>query len=89
MQSSSLAKARVGAPRAPAVHSRPVAMRPRAGCWAVRAQPKEAVETDDKEKDAAAEGEHPKELEEIVYTDPLELYCDDNPEADECRVYED
>lgn len=33
----------------------------------------------------AWQGEHPKELEEIVYTDPLELYCDDNPEADECR----
>ncbi|KAK9812842.1 hypothetical protein WJX72_004614 [[Myrmecia] bisecta] len=22
-------------------------------------------------------------------SDPLEQYCDDNPEADECRVYED
>merc|ERR1712070_1178662 len=22
-------------------------------------------------------------------TDPLEDFCDDNPEADECRVYED
>ena len=32
-----------------------------------------------------SQGEQPKELEEVVYTDPLELYCDDNPEADECR----
>ena len=22
-------------------------------------------------------------------SDPLDQYCDDNPEADECRVYED
>lgn len=25
----------------------------------------------------------------IVSQDPLDKYCDDNPEADECRVYED
>ena len=24
-----------------------------------------------------------------VSSDPLEKFCDDNPEADECRVYED
>ena len=25
----------------------------------------------------------------VQATDPLDKYCDDNPEADECRVYED
>jgi hypothetical protein len=24
-----------------------------------------------------------------VSSDPLEAFCDDNPDADECRVYED
>ncbi|WIA14286.1 hypothetical protein OEZ85_002820 [Tetradesmus obliquus] len=24
-----------------------------------------------------------------ISTDPLEQFCDDNPDADECRVYED
>ena len=25
----------------------------------------------------------------VQASDPLDKYCDDNPEADECRVYED
>lgn len=25
----------------------------------------------------------------VQNSDPLDKYCDDNPEADECRVYED
>jgi hypothetical protein len=34
---------------------------------------------------------HKKEIEEGDHHDPtyLELYCDQNPEADECRIYED
>jgi hypothetical protein len=30
-----------------------------------------------------------KQAAAAVSSDPLEKYCDDNPEADECRVYED
>ncbi|BDA43811.1 hypothetical protein COCOBI_04-8280 [Coccomyxa sp. Obi] len=91
MLSSSVAQARVIAPRASNVRSRPVALAPRAVRLALRAQPQEAVETvaadaqDDKDKDdAAKDGQQ-----EQKSNDPLELYCDDNPEADECRVYED
>ncbi|EIE19255.1 hypothetical protein COCSUDRAFT_34249 [Coccomyxa subellipsoidea C-169] len=93
MQSAGLARTRVVAPRASALQARPVARVPPAQRSALRAQPKEAVETvtqDDKDKDADTEEQkQPQKLEEVVYTDPLELYCDDNPEADECRVYED
>ena len=34
---------------------------------------------------------HKKEIEQGDHHDPtaLELYCDQNPEADECRIYED
>ena len=34
---------------------------------------------------------HKKEIEAGDHRDPtyLELYCDQNPEADECRIYED
>ena len=34
---------------------------------------------------------HKKEIEAGDHHDPtyLELYCDQNPEADECRIYED
>jgi hypothetical protein len=34
---------------------------------------------------------HRKEIESGDHHDPspLELYCDSNPEADECRIYED
>jgi len=34
---------------------------------------------------------HKKEIAEGDHHDPspLELYCDSNPEADECRIYED
>ena len=34
---------------------------------------------------------HKKEIEAGDHHDPtaLELYCDMNPEADECRIYED
>ena len=34
---------------------------------------------------------HKKEIEEGDHHDPtpLELYCDSNPDADECRIYED
>lgn len=34
---------------------------------------------------------HRKEIEAGDHHDPtpLELYCDSNPEADECRIYED
>jgi len=34
---------------------------------------------------------HKKEIEAGDHHDPtpLELYCDSNPDADECRIYED
>ena len=34
---------------------------------------------------------HKKEIEAVDHHDPtdLELYCEDWPEADECRIYED
>lgn len=34
---------------------------------------------------------HKKEIADGDHHDPtpLELYCDQNPEADECRIYED
>tara|TARA_Y100000389_G_scaffold190786_1_gene216018 strand:+ start:5427 stop:5654 length:228 start_codon:yes stop_codon:yes gene_type:complete len=34
---------------------------------------------------------HRKEIEDGDHHDPspLELFCDSNPEADECRIYED
>ncbi len=34
---------------------------------------------------------HKQEIEDGDHHDPspLELYCDSNPEADECRIYED
>ncbi|CAL8468206.1 g7745 [Coccomyxa elongata] len=89
--SSSVAQARVIAPRASRVRSRPATLASRAVRLALRAQPQEAVETvandaqDDKNQDdAAKDGQQ-----EQKSSDPLEIYCDDNPEADECRVYED
>ena len=35
--------------------------------------------------------EHAKEIETGDHHDPsfLEMYCDENPETDECRIYED
>ena len=34
---------------------------------------------------------HKKDIEEGDHHDPtmFEMYCDENPEADECRIYED
>ncbi len=34
---------------------------------------------------------HKKDIEDGDHHDPspLEIYCDKNPEADECRIYED
>jgi len=35
--------------------------------------------------------EHKKDIEAGDHHDPtaLEMYCDENPESDECRIYED
>lgn len=35
--------------------------------------------------------EHKKDIEKGDHHDPtaFEMYCDENPEADECRIYED
>ena len=37
-------------------------------------------------EEISAEISHKKAAKKV---DPLEDFCDDNPEADECRVYED
>ena len=57
---------------------------------------KEACAEDPKKADCAVAWDNVEEISaEISHkkaakkTDPLEDFCDDNPEADECRVYED
>merc|ERR1712060_607153 len=57
---------------------------------------KETCEDDPKKADCAVAWDNVEEISaEISHkksakkVDPLEDYCDDNPEADECRVYED
>jgi hypothetical protein len=46
-----------------------------------------AVAWDDVEE-RAAEAAHQRDRKKAS-SDPLETYCADNPETDECRVYED
>merc|ERR1712037_118309 len=57
---------------------------------------KETCEEDPKKADCAVAWDNVEEISaEISHkkaakkNDPLEDFCDDNPEADECRVYED
>jgi len=57
---------------------------------------KETCEDDPKKADCAVAWDNVEEISaEISHkksakkVDPLEDFCDDNPEADECRVYED
>merc|ERR1712037_82974 len=57
---------------------------------------KETCEDDPKKADCAVAWDNVEEISaEISHkkaakkNDPLEDFCDDNPEADECRVYED
>merc|ERR1711959_333084 len=59
-------------------------------------QAKETCEDDPKKADCAVAWDNVEEISaEISHKkqqgpkDPLEDFCDDNPEADECRVYED
>ena len=53
-------------------------------------QQRRHVEGELKELEVYAEN-HKKEIEAGDHHDPtpLELYCDSNPDADECRIYED
>jgi hypothetical protein len=53
-------------------------------------QQRRHVESELHELELYAEN-HKKEIEEGDHHDPtpLELYCDTNPDADECRIYED
>ena len=53
-------------------------------------QQRRHVEGELQELEVYAEN-HKKEIEAGDHHDPtpLELYCDSNPDADECRIYED
>jgi len=52
------------------------------------ATPECAVAWDEVEELAAA-ASHKKVQEKVDSVDPLEQFCEGNPDADECRVYED
>jgi len=56
----------------------------------ISAQQRRHIEGELKELEAYAE-KHKKEIEAGDHHDPnpLELYCDTHPDADECRIYED
>jgi hypothetical protein len=40
-------------------------------------------------EELSAAASHAKAAAKESYQDPLEKYCDSNPDADECRVYDD
>nr|ABD37968.1 CP12 [Mesostigma viride] len=48
-----------------------------------------AAAWDEVEELSAAASDKKKKEKEIAKKDPLEKFCEDNPETDECRVYED
>jgi|TARA_B100000035_G_C21013380_1_gene560699 hypothetical protein len=54
------------------------------------AQQRRHIEGELEELEAYAKN-HAKEIADGDHHDPtpLELYCDSNPDADECRIYED
>jgi len=56
----------------------------------ISAQQRRHIESELEELEAYAEN-HKADIEAGDHHDPtpLELYCDTNPDADECRVYED
>ncbi|CAI5521310.1 unnamed protein product [Closterium sp. Naga37s-1] len=58
---------------------------------AKEAEEKKAAEEKAKAEEAAAAAAAAEKTEEKkeAYTDPLDAFCDDNPAADECRIYED
>ncbi|CAI7735100.1 unnamed protein product [Closterium sp. NIES-53] len=57
---------------------------------AKEAEEKKAAEEKAKAEEAAAAAAAEKtEEKKEAYTDPLDAFCDDNPAADECRIYED
>jgi hypothetical protein len=47
-----------------------------------------AVAWDEVEELSAAVA-HKKVADKVAFVDPLDAFCGDNPDADECRVYED
>ncbi|CAI7758394.1 unnamed protein product [Closterium sp. NIES-53] len=56
---------------------------------AKEAEEKKAAEEKAKAEEAAAAAAEKTEEKKEAYTDPLDAFCDDNPAADECRIYED
>ncbi|CAK0779751.1 hypothetical protein CVIRNUC_004842 [Coccomyxa viridis] len=61
--------------------------RSRASLMIQRAQPTETEAVTKEQKTKEEQEEEAKKQE--PKKDPLEEYCEDNPETDECRVYED
>lgn len=48
-----------------------------------------AVAWDEVEEISSAAANKDERAKAAAYADPLDKFCDDNPEADECRVYSD
>lgn len=50
---------------------------------------KECINAWDVVEEVSANASHKRDAAKSVKKDPLEEYCEDAPDADECRVYED
>ncbi|CAN8285874.1 unnamed protein product [Cochlearia groenlandica] len=48
----------------------------------------ECVAAWDEVEELSAAASHARDKKKAVGSDPLEEYCDDNPESDECRTYD-